>query len=287
MDLIDLFIGSEGTLGVITEIELWLEDMPSILENILFFDTEESAIDFVVKLREDKRIHPEYIEFMDKNCINLLRLNEKKYPELNIKSIRDSAQAAISFGIQFQEDTLEQLFDVLDELTLSCNSSLDDGWCAETESEQIMFHKLRHAVPEIVNSIIAKRKNDYPMLHKLGTDMAVNNQHFKELMNYYHSLLNKNKLEYAIWGHIGDNHVHVNILPRNMDELKIGKELYLQFAKKVVSLRGTVSAEHGIGKIKKEYLKLMFGDKGIKEMIRVKKSIDKYWLLNKGNMFDN
>ena len=287
MDLIDLFIGSEGTLGVITEIELWLEDMPSILENILFFDTEENAIDFVVKLRDDKRIHPEYIEFMDKNCINLLRLNEKKYPELNIKSIRDSAQAAVSFGIQFQEDTLEQLFDVLDELTLSCNSSLDDGWCAETESEQIMFHKLRHAVPEIVNSIIAKRKNDYPMLHKLGTDMAVNNQHFKELMNYYHSLLNKNKLEYAIWGHIGDNHVHVNILPRNMDELKIGKELYLQFAKKVVSLRGTVSAEHGIGKIKKEYLKLMFGDKGIKEMIRVKKSIDKYWLLNKGNMFDN
>ncbi|MHA1352759.1 MAG: FAD-binding oxidoreductase [Candidatus Heimdallarchaeaceae archaeon] len=258
MDLIDLFIGSEGTLGVITEVELWLEEMPSILENILFF----------------------------RNCINLLRLNEKKYPELNIKSIRDSAQAAISFGIQFQEDTLEQLFDALDELTLSCNSSLDDGWCAETENEQIMFHKLRHAVPEIVNSIIAKRKSEYPQLHKLGTDMAVSDQYIKEIMNYYHSLLNEKDLEYAIWGHIGDNHVHVNILPRNMEELKIGKELYLQFAKRVIDLGGTVSAEHGIGKIKKSYLKLMFGDEGIKDMIRVKEAIDNHWLLNRGNMFD-
>ncbi len=286
MDLIDLFIGSEGTLGVITEVELWIDEKPQILENILFFDSEEDAVEFVMKLREDKRLNPEYIEFMDYNCLELLRANEKKYSDINIKSMPQSAQAAIFFGIGYSEDTIGTVFDIMDELAAKCNNSLDNGWCAETEQEQDMFHRIRHAVPEIVNAIIAKRKNDYPSLHKLGTDMAVDDNHIKEMMNFYHNELQKLGLEYAIWGHIGNNHVHVNILPRNLKELEIGEELYAKFAKRAVEWGGTVSAEHGIGKIKKKFLLTMYGEKGIGEMKRVKKALDKKWLLNPGAVFD-
>ncbi|MHA1302933.1 MAG: FAD-binding oxidoreductase [Candidatus Heimdallarchaeaceae archaeon] len=287
MDLIDLFIGSEGTLGIITEIDLWIEEKPMLLENILFFGSEEDALNFVIALRTDKRISPEYLEFMDLNCLNLLRENEKKYTGIvNIGAIPSNAQAAILFGISYTDESIETDFEVLDELTRQCNVSLDDGWCAETEQEQENFHKFRHAVPEIVNNLIAKRKNDYPGLHKLGTDMSVSDEHLKNIMNFYHEKLHETGLEYAIWGHIGNNHVHVNILPRNMEELELGKQLYKKFAKKAVEYGGSVSAEHGIGKIKKEYLKIMFGEEGIKEMQKVKQALDENWLLNRGNIID-
>jgi len=63
------------------------------------------------------------------------------------------------------------------------------------------------------------------------------------------------RLQYVIFGHIGDSHVHVNILPRNDDEARLAREIYGRFVERAVSVGGTVSAEHGIGKLKKDYLK--------------------------------
>jgi len=114
--------------------------------------------------------------------------------------------------------------------------------------------------------------------------MSVSDEHLKDIMDFYHQKLAEHNLEYAIWGHIGDNHVHVNILPRNPEELKTGKELYKQFAKKAAECGGSVSAEHGVGKIKKEFLYIMYGEEGVKEMSAVKKAIDPMGLLNRDNI---
>ncbi len=92
-------------------------------------------------------------------------------------------------------------------------------------------------------------------------------------------------MEYVEWGHIGDNHVHVNILPRNMEDLELGKELYKKFAKRAVEFGGSISAEHGIGKIKHEYLRIMYGDEGVQEMRIVKFAIDPDCVFNCGNIF--
>ena len=92
-------------------------------------------------------------------------------------------------------------------------------------------------------------------------------------------------LDYVMFGHIGDNHVHVNILPRSMQDYNRGKDLYLQWARKVVSVGGTVSAEHGIGKFKVALLREMLGDQGIRQMRDLKRLFDPEGLLNRGNLF--
>lgn len=104
-------------------------------------------------------------------------------------------------------------------------------------------------------------------------------------MRMYREGLAQAGLEYVIFGHIGNNHVHVNILPRNMDEYEQGKALYLAWAKQVVAMGGSVSAEHGIGKIKTGFLNVMYGSDGIMKMKRLKELFDSDNLLNPGNLF--
>ena len=70
------------------------------------------------------------------------------------------------------------------------------------------------------------------------------------MMEEYRSTLTKAGLEYFIFGHIGENHLHINILPRNESEVFKAKDIVISFAQKVVSLDGMVAAEHGIGKLK-------------------------------------
>ncbi|MGZ5436644.1 MAG: FAD-binding oxidoreductase [Pyrinomonadaceae bacterium] len=93
-------------------------------------------------------------------------------------------------------------------------------------------------------------------------------------------------LRYTIFGHIGDNHVHVNILPRDDAEAAQAWEVYRSFIHRAVELGGTISAEHGIGKLKREYLREMYGDQHLREMAAVKRAFDPVGILGRGNMFD-
>ena len=287
MDLIELFIGSEGLFGFISEVDLWIIPKVNGLPNVMFFNSENDSISFVEKLREDKELDAEYIEFFDENSFELLKDRAKTNPALaNVLTIPPEVKTAIFFEIPYTEDKLEEIIMKLDDMAMECNSSIDSCWSAFDEVEKENFKIMRHAVPEIVNSIIAKRKSEYPGIHKLGTDMSVEHEHFREMMEIYHSTLKEYDLEYAMWGHIGDSHIHVNILPRNLEELELGKNIYKKFAKKAVEFGGSVSAEHGIGKIKHEYLLVMYGEDGVNQMKKVKKALDPLNLFNRGNMFD-
>ncbi|MCE7743061.1 MAG: FAD-binding oxidoreductase [Candidatus Heimdallarchaeota archaeon] len=287
MDLIELFIGSEGIFGFISEVDLWLIPKPNGLPNVMFFTSEEDSISFVEKLRGDKELAVEYIEFFDENSFELLKGKAKTNPALaNVLTIPPEIKTAIFFEIPYTEDQLEDIIVKLDDMAMECNSSIESCWSAFDEVEKENFKAMRHAVPETVNGIIAKRKNEYPGIHKLGTDMSVEHEHFREIMDIYHSTLKEHSLEYVMWGHIGDSHIHVNILPRNMDELELGKKLYKKFAKKAVEFGGSVSAEHGIGKIKHEYLVVMYGEDGVNQMKEVKKVLDPLALFNRGNIFE-
>ncbi|MEI6565024.1 MAG: FAD-linked oxidase C-terminal domain-containing protein, partial [bacterium] len=92
-------------------------------------------------------------------------------------------------------------------------------------------------------------------------------------------------LEYVVFGHIGNNHLHVNILPRSLREYSLGKDLYLQWARTIIAWGGTVSAEHGVGKFKVALLREMYGAEGIRQMRAVKRSLDPAGILNPGNLF--
>jgi len=87
------------------------------------------------------------------------------------------------------------------------------------------------------------------------------------------------------FGHIGENHLHVNLLPKSEEEKVVAKDLIMKFVKKAISLGGTISAEHGVGKIKHAYLREMYGEAGIREMIRIKKTFDPNGILGRNNIF--
>ena len=92
-------------------------------------------------------------------------------------------------------------------------------------------------------------------------------------------------LRYTIFGHIGDNHVHVNILPRDDAEGARGRSLYVQFVKYAARVGGTLSAEHGVGKLKREYLRLFYSDEQLRSMAALKRALDPNGILGRGNIF--
>ncbi len=99
-------------------------------------------------------------------------------------------------------------------------------------------------------------------------------------------MLNASGLDYVIFGHIGDNHLHANILPKDDSEAEKARHLYGRFIAQSIMLGGTISAEHGIGKLKSKYLNVMMGERYLNEMAEIKRAFDPRGILGRGNMFD-
>ena len=285
MDFIDLFIGSEGILGIITQIDIWITEKGPLISNILFFNSEEESIRFAELMRNNKIISPEFIEFFSNEALNLLKQIQDRDPgSMSVPKIPREANTAIFYDFPYSEESLDNIFIEINNIAEKCNTDLTNGWSGYENQDLARFKHFRHILPESINAIIAKRKQEFPELHKLGTDMSVPKDNFRDMMKFYHSVLENANLEYAIFGHIGDNHVHVNILPKNMEELRLGEEIYEKFAKKAVEYGGSISGEHGVGKIKREYLKFMYSQEELDEMRRIKKILDPPLILNYGNI---
>jgi len=120
---------------------------------------------------------------------------------------------------------------------------------------------------------------------KVSTDMSVPDEKFAGMLRFYQDTLRSSDLKYTIFGHIGDNHVHVNILPRNDEEGTKAWEIYAQFLKRAAAVGGTLSAEHGIGKLKRAYLHLFYSDEELREMAALKRAFDPAGILGRGNIF--
>ncbi len=287
MDLIDLFIGSEGILGIITEAEVFLHEYPErTLTVFAFFPTEKEAIQFVQAIRTDTSpIRPTLVEYFDKHAVQMLRdARARKASSVKVPSQIESCQAIIFFEVPFVEAEMESVFMAINDLLAQHGIDMEGTWAGIERQDLEHMKAVRHLVPETVNSLIAQRKQEYPSVHKLGTDMAVPDQYLETILHFYKTLLNEAGMEYIMFGHIGENHIHVNILPRNDEEVLQGMHIYTRFAQKAVELGGTVSAEHGIGKLKRPFLKIMYGDKGLAQMAAIKAALDPKWIINPGNM---
>ncbi|MDA3925513.1 MAG: FAD-binding oxidoreductase [Kiritimatiellae bacterium] len=289
MELIDLFIGSEGTLGIITEIELALTPAPAELTGIIcFFSRESQTVDFVNQLRtqsSEVAAQLNAIEYFNEGALNLIHASAPKTGLLLPKGSQNWKNAIYIEWAQSNSLSGEHLI-LVSQLMQSCGASADDTWLASDAPGLKRMKAFRHAVPEQVNSIISERKRKYPELTKLGTDLSVPDSQLQAVMNLYHTGLQAASLEYVIFGHIGDNHVHVNIIPRNMEEYATGKALYTQWAKQVVEWGGSVSAEHGIGTLKKELLAVMYGNEQIQAMRELKALFDPSFMLNPNRLFE-
>jgi len=269
-DLIDIFIGHEGTLGFFMEADVALGKKPeAVMSFFNFFRDEKNALDFVRDARAKK---PLSLEYMDSYSLALLR---KKY-----SAIPNEAKAMVYFEQDYEKKSEAALIDLWTGLLEKHNALMDKSYFADSEKERENLKEFRHALPEMINEIVKKNK-----LPKVGTDIAVPEKAFPEMFRFYREKLSSSKIDHLIFGHIGESHMHVNMLPKTEEEFSQSRSVYMAFVKKAVSLGGTVSAEHGIGKLKHAYLEAMYGKKAIEEMAMLKKSLDPACILGLDNIF--
>jgi D-lactate dehydrogenase (cytochrome) len=121
---------------------------------------------------------------------------------------------------------------------------------------------------------------------KISTDFSVPDGKFMELVKEYYGVLEKTRIHYVIFGHAGNNNLHINFIPENASQQEEAGLIYDMLAKKAAGLGGTISAEHGIGKLKKKYLKYLYTEEQINVMKGVKKFFDPDNLSCPGNIFD-
>lgn len=312
LDAVDLFIGSEGTLGIITEIELKLLPKPKgFLSGIVFFKNESDLLNLVREARKlsfetrgtaavpaavvsASRTHsgragrsPDsqrdagrtsidatLLEYFDDQALKFIT---EKFPE---------TPKNMAGAIFFEQETTEQnedwLFEKWNELLERHNAEIERSWFAVNPQDLEKMRAFRHALPVSVNEKVVRNKQ-----RKIGTDMAVPDDKFESFLEFYKQKLDESGLEYVIFGHIGDNHLHANMLPKNDEEAVKAKHLYGRFIAQSIMLGGTISAEHGIGKLKRQYLYVMYGERFLNEMAELKKAFDPNCILGLGNMFES
>jgi D-lactate dehydrogenase (cytochrome) len=310
MDLVDLFVGSEGTLGVVTEVEVSLLPQPEgVLAGVVFFKSEDDLLAFVRAARERSLetratveagareksgstesvskagafagaasvgsvagLDARALEYFDEESLKFLR---ERYPLVPLR-----AAGAVFFEQETTAATEDALMGEWLGLVERHGALANDSWFGTNLHDRAEMRAFRHALPVMVNEWLARHGQ-----RKVSTDMAVPDEAFPRMLDFYKQTLRAGRLQYVIFGHVGDNHVHVNILPRDDVEQLAAREIYMKFIRRAVSYGGTISAEHGVGKIKREYLRELYGDSALREMAELKCAFDPACVLGRGNIF--
>jgi len=212
------------------------------------------------------------LEYFDSESLKFLR---QKY-----ETIPAGATGAIFFEQETTPATEDSLMTEWLSLLERHHALIDNSWFATSEQDQAKLREFRHALPVLMNEWFARHNQ-----RKVSTDMAVPDDAFAGMLRFYQDNLRGTDLRYTIFGHIGDNHVHVNILPRNDDEAVRAWEIYRTFIRRAIDVGGTISAEHGIGKLKREYLRELYGEEHLREMAALKRAFDPAGILGRGNVF--
>jgi FAD/FMN-containing dehydrogenase len=266
MDWVDLFCGSEGTLGVTLEAEIGLLPLPKeLFSGVIFFASDDDALKAVARWRGVPELR--MLEYADLHTLHLLR---GRYPE-----IPRNAQAALL--IEAEGDDV----DAWEQRLTECHALMDASWIALESRDRERFRRFRHAIPELLVEMSRQRGFLY-----MGTDYAVPLDRDREMLAFYRQRLEAELPQsYLIYGHLGDAHLHVNMLPATEAEARLSTALLKEFAAHAVTLGGTVSAEHGLGKRKASLLRLQFSQEQIAAMQRVKQRLDPQGLLGQGTLF--
>ena len=285
-NMVDLFVGSEGTLGVITKTEVDLIEKPeNFFGGMALFRTLSEALDFVISVRkelvkENPSITPRAVELFDQHSLNIVR------PDSAFK-IPEAAKAGIFFEQEYRSDGKNSFENILNNWLafLETNKALiDETIIADQPKQQEELRRLRHKVPSFLFEEGAKFVKDGG--GKISTDWSVPILKIHEIINFAQNLSNQAKIkEPVIYGHIGNGHPHYNFIAKNANEKKQILEVVRKTCEKVVLFGGTIAAEHGIGKIKKDLVKYQYPKSIIKAMQAVKQSLDPNGILAPGNIF--
>lgn len=283
MDLIDLIIGSEGILGIVVEADLRLTEWHPLISNIVFMPDDQSALSLIDDLRHDDVVEPEFIEYFDKGSVDLIRRTCVTDPTILRPPEYDCSAVFMDMSL---DNDIDARFERLFALVTRNGGDPSRSWTGYDQNDRNRMFAFRHSVPKSIFDYVASLKDGIPAINKMGTDMSVPEEHNRDMMSYYDTVLKEYGLEYVIFGHMGNCHPHVEIILKDLEDVSKAKEAYGLIAQRAFEYGGSPSAEHGIGKLKRDYIGMVYGEEGIAGIRNVKKAFDPNMILNRGNMIE-
>ena len=269
-NLTNLFIGSEGTLGVITEIQLRLSPIPeSIMSAVCHFPSLEDAVKTAQETIQ-YGIPIARIEMLNKDQMDI-SINYSKLKDVNI-------EPTLFFEFHGSEISNKESIKVVEELSNN-NKGSKFKWAADLEER----NKLWQARWDVYYSVKALVNNG----RVYSTDVCVPISKITECVNFAEKEVNKIGLRAPMVGHLGDGNFHV-LFPYDPNDKEIYKKIR-EFSNKLIDktleLNGTITGEHGVGLHKKKYLLKEHPD-NIPLMKTIKRSVDPNNIMNPGKIFD-
>ena len=283
-DLVQLFCGSEGTLGVITKVQVDLLPRPeAFTAGLAFFGDVRQALAFVGEARREDRaangVRPRCLELLDALSLEIMAA----------QGARVALPAAAGAAIFFEEEhphggelpVMEAWWALLGRIR---GAMPDDTVVASNRAEQEELRQLRHAVPATLND--EGRGVRDAGGKKVSTDWAVPFEQLAGLMRAADGWLRDARIErVARYGHVGDGHPHYNLIVQDADEAARAEGVVDRMCREACRLGGTVTAEHGIGKLKRHYARYRFSPLHFAAMRGVKDAFDPLGILAPGNIW--
>lgn len=268
-NLTELFTGSEGTLGIITEAILKLIPKPEAKKTMLaLFHDLESAAKTVSAIIEN-RIIPVTLEFLD---------------QLTVKVVEDFAQIGLPTEAKAillieQDGAPEVVERDIKKISELCNKNhAFDISIAKTEAEAEGLMTARRAALSALSRL---------MPTTILEDATVPRSEIANMVKAIEEIAEKYNVNICTFGHAGDGNLHPTCLTdaRNKEEISRVEKAFEEIFKKAVALGGTITGEHGVGAMKLPYLHLKVGEAGVDVMRNIKEAIDPNYIMNPGKMF--
>jgi glycolate oxidase len=270
--LLNLIIGSEGTLGVITEATLKLVPLPKVTISLLVpFKTMEAAIETVPVIIKS-RVSLTAIEFFERETI----LFSEEYLGRSFPDTRYPAYLHLTVEGSDRPGADAQLSEVAD---LCMENGAPDAFIVDTDERKESVWKSRGAFLEAIKASTTEMDE---------CDVVVPRSRVADFIKYTHEIARELNIRIPSFGHAGDGNLHVYICRDNLDEKTWKKKLSEAFDlmyRRADELNGLVSGEHGIGFAKKQYLSDACGEIQIELMRGIKAVFDKNNILNPGKLF--
>jgi D-lactate dehydrogenase (cytochrome) len=293
MDLVDLFVGSEGTLGVIVDATLRVMARPRRAVALVRCDGDPQAIALTSALRDEARaawgghgpLDVSAIEYMDGRALRAV-----PFEAFERAQVRRPPLEAVMLMVQIEVGSDEDAaFRRLDEV-VRATGVIEDPVVTSPDDDRTAqrLFDLREAVPAGVNALVAAAKaRAHPDIEKTAGDPVVPFDRLGDALRIYRSAFERRGLDYAIWGHISDGNLHTNLIPTSIEDVIAGREAIVDVARASIQLGGAPLAEHGVGRsaLKQHLLRELYGDEGIEQMRAVKRALDPEWKLAPGVLF--
>ena len=272
LDLKQIFIGSEGTLGIITAATFRIYKKPQ--ERCILWLGSDSVSEILKTYSYFTKIFCDQIssfELMNKKSLEILkkigiefRITKEYYCLIELSNFQDIQN--------FQDYIMDKIANI--------NLNLEDVILTKNEQENIKFWNIRESIP------LAEKKENFVIKH----DVSIPLERMEQFINETDQKLKKNfSAEIINFGHIGDNNLHYNVsVSKNMkpnEEKRVLKKVNDIVYSHTTKFGGSISAEHGIGQLRKDDLKKYKSRFELEKMKSIKKIFDPFDIFNPGKIF--